>query len=114
MTSIGPAPAAATGADVPWASTASGALAGAIFGWVVWARQDHFNNWMILVGIGLFLFVRAIVLRILAARRGEGHVHPGAGHGPGSSPASAPEAVLAEGTSAPVAAAGAGSMEVSR
>jgi branched-chain amino acid transport system permease protein len=90
------------------------ALAGAIFGWVVWARQDHFNNWMILVGIGLFLFVRAIILRILAARRGEGHVHPGAGHGPGSSPASAPEAVLAEGTSAPVAAAGAGSMEVSR
>jgi branched-subunit amino acid ABC-type transport system permease component len=65
------------------------ALLGAVLGALVWpVRVDSYSwFWMPLLGAFLALFIRSIVMRIVAARRGEGGHGHGHGHGPVAEPA---------------------------
>lgn len=44
---------------------------GAVLGWLIWTRQSRYSWWMVVLGIGLALFVRSIVLQIWVAVRHE-------------------------------------------
>ena len=45
------------------------AAAGALAGWLIWARRDKYSWWMILLGVYLSLLIYGMVMRVVHGRR---------------------------------------------